>query len=105
MRLCWTELERELGLDVLKVWHLNDSKGALGSSLDRHTHIGEGEIGDEGFGRILNDARWAGIPMLLETPKDDDPADDIRNLGRLCALVDEPARIPPGLAAKPEQNN
>ena len=43
--------------------------------------------------------------MLLETPKDDDLADDIRNLRRLCALVDDPERIPPGLAAKPEQNN
>ena len=91
------ELERELGLDVLKVWHFNDSKGALGSHVDRHTHIGEGGIGVSGFGRILNDPRWKGIPMLLETPKNDDLQDDVRNLRRLCALVDDPDRIPPGL--------
>jgi len=91
------ELGQELGLDALKVWHFNDSKGALGSHVDRHTHIGEGEIGEDGFGRILNDARWQGIPMLLETPKEDDLAEDVKNLRRLCALVDDAERIPPGL--------
>lgn len=91
------ELERELGLEALKVWHFNDSKGGLGSHVDRHTHIGEGEIGEEAFGRILNDARWCGIPMLLETPKEDDLAEDVENLRRLCALVDDGERIPPGL--------
>lgn len=96
------ELERELGLDVLRVWHLNDSKGALGSHVDRHTHIGEGEIGEEAFGRILNDVRWRGIPMLLETPKEADLQDDVRNLGRLCALVSDGERVPPGLRASLE---
>lgn len=91
------ELDRELGLEALKCWHFNDSKGGLGSRLDRHTHIGEGEIGLEGFARILNDARWAGIAMLLETPKEEDLLDDVRNLRQLCALVDDPARIPAGL--------
>ena len=64
-----TEVERWLGLERVKVWHLNDSKGKLGSHVDRHTHIGEGEIGLEGFRLILNDPRWDGIAMLLETPK------------------------------------
>jgi deoxyribonuclease-4 len=91
------ELDRELGLAVLKCWHFNDSKGALGSRLDRHTHIGEGEIGNEGFRFILNDARWEGIPMLLETPKEDDLKEDLMNLQRLCALVENTARIPVGL--------
>lgn len=91
------ELERELGLGALRVWHLNDSKGVLGSHVDRHTHIGEGEIGEEAFGRILNDVRWRGIPMLLETPKDADLKDDVKNLGRLCALVNDGERVPPGL--------
>ncbi|HXF60228.1 MAG TPA: deoxyribonuclease IV [Caldilineaceae bacterium] len=91
------ELDKELGLAALKCWHFNDSKGALGSRVDRHTHIGEGQIGLEGFRRILNDLRWVGIPMLLETPKEDDLREDIRNLRQLCALVEEPARIPPGL--------
>ncbi|RIK42847.1 MAG: deoxyribonuclease IV [Chloroflexi bacterium] len=91
------EIECEVGLATVKCWHFNDSKGALGSRLDRHTHIGEGEIGVEGFHRILNDPRWNGIAMLLETPKEEDLADDVRNLARLCALVDDPLRVPPGL--------
>jgi len=93
------EIDRELGLELVKVWHFNDSKGKLGSNLDRHTHIGEGEIGVEGFGLILNDPRWEGIAMLLETPKEDTLVEDVMNLARLCSLVDDPARIPPGLRA------
>jgi deoxyribonuclease-4 len=92
------ELEREIGLETVGCWHFNDSKGALGSHVDRHVHIGEGEIGDSGFHHILNDPRWDGIAMLLETPKEDDLVDDVRNLAHLLTLVDEPARIPPGLA-------
>lgn len=91
------EMDKAVGLEKLRCWHFNDSKGALGSHVDRHTHIGEGEIGEDAFGRILNDARWAEIPMLLETPKDDDLQDDVRNLARLCALVNDAARVPPGL--------
>ena len=91
------ELDSELGLDALKVWHFNDSKGALDSHLDRHTHIGEGEIGADAFGFILNDARWDGIPMLLETPKKEDLKNNVRNLATLCSLVNDAARIPPGL--------
>jgi deoxyribonuclease IV len=93
------ELDRELGLRALKCWHLNDSKGRLGSHLDRHTHIGEGEIGVEGFRFVLNDPRWDGIPMLLETPKEDDLKEDLMNLQRLCALVEDSERIPQGLYA------
>ena len=91
------EIDRRLGLDAVKVWHFNDSKGALGSNLDRHTHIGEGEIGAEGFRHILNDARWDGVAMLLETPKEDTLEEDAMNLARLCALVEDGERIPPGL--------
>ena len=95
------EIEREVGLTRVRCWHFNDSKGALGSRVDRHTHIGEGEIGAGGFHRILNDSRWQGIAMLLETPKGEELADDVRNLARLCELVDDPARIPPGLRTPP----
>jgi deoxyribonuclease-4 len=91
------ELERTLGRACVKCWHFNDSKGELGSRVDRHIHIGEGEIGESGFRLILNDKRWDGIAMLLETPKEDDLADDVRNLARLCALVEDDDRIPPGL--------
>lgn len=91
------EMDKTVGLDKLRCWHFNDSKGVLGSHVDRHIHIGEGEIGPEAFGRILNDSRWHGIPMLLETPKDDDLADDVRNLATLCRLVNDAGRIPHGL--------
>lgn len=94
------EIEREIGLSTLKCWHINDSKGKLGSHLDRHEHIGQGEIGIEGFRRLINDPRWYGIGMLLETPKEDDLKDDVENLARLCSLAADPLRIPPGLRSK-----
>jgi len=91
------EIAAEIGLDKVKCWHFNDSKGKLGSHLDRHWHIGEGEIGVAGFRFILNDPRWDGIAMLLETPKEEDLLDDVKNLAQLCTLVEDPARIPLGL--------
>jgi deoxyribonuclease IV len=96
-----SEIEAEIGLATVRCWHVNDSKGALGSRLDRHMHIGEGTIGLAGFRLLLNDPRWAGVAMLLETPKEDDLVEDARNLAQLCALVAEPARIPPGLQSPP----
>lgn len=97
------ELDAELGLDAVGCWHLNDSKGALGSRVDRHTHIGEGAIGLDGFAVILNDPRWSGVSMLLETPKEDDLQDDVRNLRQLCALVNDAARIPVSLRTIAEE--
>ncbi len=91
------ELDAELGVKTVGCLHFNDSKGDFDSRKDRHTHIGEGAIGVEGFRLILNDLRWDGTAMLLETPKDDDLADDVRNLAALCALVEDEDRIPPGL--------
>lgn len=91
------QVELEIGHHTVKVWHFNDSKGALGSNVDRHTHIGDGQIGAEAFRYILNDPRWAGVAMLLETPKEDTLEEDVMNLGRLVALVHDPDRIPPGL--------
>ncbi len=88
------EVECEIGLPAVKVWHFNDSKGGLASNLDRHTHIGEGDIGLEAFRFILNDPAWDGVAMLLETPKDDTLAEDAANLARLCELVEDVERIP-----------
>jgi deoxyribonuclease-4 len=65
------QFERLIGFDRLKVFHLNDSKKPRGSRVDRHTHIGEGWLGLESFRRLLNDRRFSGLPMLLETPKDE----------------------------------
>jgi deoxyribonuclease-4 len=89
------EFGRSVGFDRLKVFHMNDSKRPLGSRVDRHAHIGEGFVGQEAFGRIVNDRRFQGLPMLLETPKSEgratgpivaDPL-DMKNLGALRRLV------------------
>ena len=63
------ELARTVGLHWVRVWHLNDSLKKCGSRVDRHAGIGRGEMGLEPFRNILNDFRFAGIPMILETPK------------------------------------
>ncbi|MBX2997065.1 MAG: deoxyribonuclease IV [Caldilineaceae bacterium] len=95
-------IAKTIGVERVKCWHFNDSKFGCGSRKDRHTHIGEGEIGVEGFRFILNDPRWDGIPMLLETPKEEDnDGNDARNLAALAALVEEIERLPFGL--RPQQ--
>jgi deoxyribonuclease-4 len=82
------DLDSCLGLRRLQAIHLNDSKGGLGSRVDRHEHIGEGRLGLAPFRRLLNDPALRGIPMILETPKDDDfVAADRRNLARLRRLL------------------
>lgn len=94
------EIKETIGLARVKCWHFNDSKNELGSRKDRHTHIGKGEIGLEGFRLILNDLRWDGVPMLLETPKGKGAKElepDRKNLRQLCDLVEDASRIPPGL--------
>ena len=63
------QLNDALGLNKLKALHLNDSKGNLGSRLDRHEEIGKGRIGLEGFTNVMNDERLDGLPMVLETPQ------------------------------------
>jgi len=77
--------DREVGLERLEVLHLNDSRRPLGSRVDRHAHIGEGRIGEAAFGRILRDPRLAGLPKLIETPKEGDM--DRVNLERLRRLA------------------
>ena len=62
--------DRTVGLSRLQAIHLNDSVKPLGSRVDRHADIGHGEIGLAGFRQLLNDPRVAGVPMVIETPKD-----------------------------------
>ena len=81
------QFDEIIGLDRLKVLHLNDSKNPLGSFKDRHHHIGEGEIGLEAFRHIVNDPRLAGLPGILETEKDDANVYDKQNLATLQSLV------------------
>jgi deoxyribonuclease IV len=82
-----TRFQQVVGLDRLMFFHLNDSKKGLGSRVDRHEHIGKGEIGKEGFRHLLNDPRFQAHPMVLETPKGKDLKQDRLNLRRLRALV------------------
>ncbi len=79
--------DRIVGLDRLKFFHLNDTKNEFNSHKDRHEHIGEGEIGLDGFRNLMQDQRMADIPKTLETPKDKDLQDDVRNLHTLRQLA------------------
>jgi deoxyribonuclease-4 len=81
------EFDEILGLDRLKIIHINDSKKAFGSKVDRHEHIGKGEMGLEPFRHILNDRRLAKIPKILETPKGEELLEDIENLKILRSLI------------------
>ncbi len=81
------EFDQLIGLDRLKFFHLNDSKKGLGCRVDRHEHIGQGEIGLEGFRNLVNDPRFAAHPMVLETPKSDDLHEDRENLAMLRGLL------------------
>lgn len=80
------DLESIIGIKYLKAVHLNDSNGAVGSHLDRHANIGKGKIGIAGFKRLLNDARFNNIPMILETPLKEAKSykDEIALLNKLC---------------------
>ncbi|MBW2567559.1 MAG: deoxyribonuclease IV, partial [Deltaproteobacteria bacterium] len=81
-------LDRIVGIDRLCVIHLNDAKKGLAARVDRHEHIGEGKIGIDAFGFIMNDLRLKTVPKILETPKKKGSADyDQINLNRLRALV------------------
>ncbi|MFQ3664035.1 MAG: deoxyribonuclease IV [Chloroflexaceae bacterium] len=80
-------LDRLIGLDRVRCFHLNDSQRELGSKVDRHTHIGQGRIGLEAFRLLVNDLRFRNVPMILETPKGEDMAEDVKNLTLLRSLL------------------
>jgi deoxyribonuclease IV len=81
------EVESLIGLKQVVAFHLNDSKTDLGSRVDRHAGIGQGKIGREAFGHIVNDARFRNLPGCLETPKSPDLHEDVENLAVLRSLV------------------
>jgi deoxyribonuclease IV len=85
-------IEQLIGLETVRVWHMNDAKAPRGSKLDRHEHIGEGTIGAAAFRRILNDARFRHCAFVAETPVDE-AGDDARNVNVLKSLVGRP--VPP----------
>lgn len=84
------QLNAIVGIERVRAIHLNDSKREFGSRVDRHEHIGKGEIGIEGFRNLLNDRRFRKTPMYLETPKGEDEGRqwDAINLATLRGLVE-----------------
>jgi len=86
-----SKFDQIIGLERLKFFHINDSKRPLDSRVDRHEHIGEGEIGLAGFRLLLNDPRFRQHPMVLETPKGKELKEDKKNLKVLRSLIDKEA--------------
>jgi deoxyribonuclease IV len=85
-------LNRCVGLGRVRAWHLNDSQRECGSRVDRHAGIGSGLMGLEPFRHLVNDSRFRGLPMILETPKGIEKGEnlDARNLRALRKLVKRP---------------
>jgi deoxyribonuclease-4 len=94
VRNTFREFDRVIGRDRLVAIHVNDSKTARGSRVDRHEHIGKGKIGLEAFRFIIRDRRFREIPKVLETPKGKDLREDVENLKTLRALANEKCRMP-----------
>lgn len=80
------EIERDIGLERVKLIHLNDSKRAFNAGVDRHEHIGTGEIGEGGLKRVVRHPSLKDIPLILETPKKSEE-DDPRNLKVVRGLL------------------
>jgi len=83
----FAEFDEAIGLDRLVAFHLNDSKKELGCRVDRHEEIGKGRLGLDCFRRLMNDRRFWGRPMCLETPKSEDCHEDVEALKLLRGMV------------------
>lgn len=93
----WQRWDATCGLGAIRAFHLNDSVGACGSRTDRHAHIGLGACGDECFRAVVNQPRFRGVPMILETPKGEDARGrnwDLVNIERLRGLVGSASVLP-----------
>ena len=97
----FSEFDETIGIERLAAFHLNDSKKEFNSRVDRHEHIGQGHIGLDAFRLLMNDKRFWGVPMCLETPKGLDLAEDRQNLGLLRSLFipSSPVQSDVGMAA------
>jgi deoxyribonuclease-4 len=83
----FAEFDETIGIDLLVAFHLNDAKKDLGCRVDRHEHIGRGFLGLDAFRFLLNDKRFWGLPMCIETPKSEDCHEDRENLATLRSLL------------------
>lgn len=81
------EFERLIGVDRLVLFHLNDSKKPLGSRVDRHEHVGKGQIGADGFRALMQDQRFSGAAKIIETPGGENHCYDLENLALLRQLA------------------
>ena len=82
----FSEFDNSVGIENLKILHLNDAKGEIGCNLDRHYHIGLGNIGENGLGAVIKTANKKKIPIILETPIDD-VRDDFENIEKAKELA------------------
>ena len=87
----FAQFNRLIGFKRLAAIHMNDSKAAAGSRVDRHEHIGKGKIGLDAFRYIMREPRFRDIPKVIETPKGRDMAEDVVNLATLRSLLQESA--------------
>ena len=94
-RVLLHEVDRTIGLERLRLFHLNDSSGPLGAHLDRHQHIGKGEIGLGGFRSLLSQVSFQTVTMILETPKKG-VKDDLENLSRIRGIIHSLREQPDG---------
>ncbi len=86
------EFDRDVGLERLHALHLNDSMTALGSNVDRHANLGEGELGEDGLRVFLGEPRFKGLPVLIEVPGPDGHGPDKRQIDIAKRLRDEAAK-------------
>jgi deoxyribonuclease IV len=83
----FAQFRKLIGFKRLAAIHLNDSKAAAGSRVDRHEHIGKGKIGLQAFQYIMREPRFRSIPKVIETPKGPDMAEDVVNLATLRSFM------------------
>ena len=81
------EVDEHVGVENVGAFHINDSKRELGSRVDRHQHIGKGELGLDAFSFVLNDPRFRRVPKMIETPKTVETTSDRKNLRLLRSLI------------------
>ena len=92
-RKTFHDFDRVIGRERLAAVHLNDSKTARGSRVDRHQHIGQGQIGLDAFRFVMRDRRFRKIPKVLETPKGKEMREDVMNLKLLRSLIETRGRV------------
>lgn len=83
----FNSFDTTIGLEYIKIFHINDSKNEIGRRVDRHENIGQGAIKLAAFSMIMNDPRFEYIPKILETPKGDGLENDKKNLETLLNLI------------------